>query len=211
MPRIQPFEEHTDDYEDWFVRNKYAYQSEILAIRKLLPVKGNGIEIGVGTGLFAKALGINTGVEPSPKMSALARKRGIDVIDGIAESLPLKENSYDFALMVTTVCFLDDIKKAFNEVRRILKPHGCFIIGFIDRNSTIGKVYQKFKENNVFYRYAEFYSTREILEYLKTSGFREFEFSQTIFKNLDEIHEVEPVEQGYKRGCFVVIKTLNKK
>ena len=43
------------------------FQSEVSAIQQLLPSIGTGIEIGVGTGLFASALGIKEGVEPSKK------------------------------------------------------------------------------------------------------------------------------------------------
>jgi hypothetical protein len=48
-------------------------------VRSLLPAGGYGVEIGVGTGRFAVSLGIAVGVEPSPAMAELARRRGIEV------------------------------------------------------------------------------------------------------------------------------------
>ncbi|GAI25505.1 unnamed protein product [marine sediment metagenome] len=58
MPKTEPFEKYTDRYENWFERNRYVYQSEINAIREILPDFENGIEIGIGSGRFAEPLGI---------------------------------------------------------------------------------------------------------------------------------------------------------
>jgi len=52
--------------------------------------------------------------------------------------------------MVTTVCFLSDIPKAFSEVHRILKPEGETIIGIIDKNSVLGKKYEMEKSESKF-------------------------------------------------------------
>jgi len=106
MAKIKPFEEHSVLYENWFEKNKYVYLSEVEAVKRLLPKNSNGVEIGVGSGRFAAPLGIKSGVEPSPVMSKIARQRGITTVDGSAENLPLRSSSFDFALMVTTVCFL---------------------------------------------------------------------------------------------------------
>jgi hypothetical protein len=56
-----------------------------------LPKSGTGVEIGVGTGRFAEPLGIRVVIEPSKAMRRMAQKRGIEVIDGVAESLPFDD------------------------------------------------------------------------------------------------------------------------
>jgi len=157
MPKVEPFEEYTSQYEDWFERNKFLYESELAAIREQLPERGKGIEIGVGSGRFAAPLGIRLGIEPSHKMRELAQKRGIKVIEGVAEKLPFRDSQFEFALMVTTVCFVDDIQTSFQEAYRVLKPGGYLIIGFIDKESSIGKSYQQRKKKSIFYRIATFY------------------------------------------------------
>ena len=126
----------------------------------------------------------------------------------MAEALPLKDEQFDFALMVTTLCFVDDVELAFQEAWRIIKPGGCFINGVVDRNSFLGKIYQRYKEQNVFYNVAHFYSVDEVVFYLEKAGFQNFSFTQTIFRNLDEITEVEPVKKGYGEGAFVVVKGI---
>lgn len=55
-----------------------------------LPENIKGIEVGLGTGKFAKVLGIKEGVEASNEMAAIALKRGIEVVTGRAENLPIK-------------------------------------------------------------------------------------------------------------------------
>jgi len=206
MPKIEPFERYEGRYEEWFERNRFAYESELLAIRTLLPESGEGIEIGAGSARFAAPLGIKVGVEPSGKMRELARDRGLEVVNGIAEALPFANSKFDFALMVTTICFLDNVEAAFKEAFRILKPDGCLVIGFIDKDSPIGKLYQQHKEDSVFYKLANFYSAEDVIFHLKRAGFKVFNFTQTIFHDLAEIREVEPVKEGYGEGSFVVIK-----
>jgi ubiquinone/menaquinone biosynthesis C-methylase UbiE len=120
MAKIKPFEEYTVRYEDWFERNKFGYRSELQAVRIQLPEKGEGAEIGVGTGRFAAPLGIKHGVEPSAKMREIAKQRGIDVMDGTAEKLPFDDSRFDYLLMVTTICFLDDVLGSLKEAYRVI-------------------------------------------------------------------------------------------
>lgn len=205
MAGIDAFNKNVNRYEQWFVENPFAYISELHAVRALLPANGSGVEIGVGTGRFAGPLGITKGLEPSRSMAELARKKGLEVFAGVAEHLPFRDEEFDFALMVMTVCFLDDMDMAFAEVRRVVKPGGSFVIGFVDRTSPLGKAYQARKDETAFYKDAAFYSVDEILTSLEKAGFRNFSCRQTIFHPLSELSMVEPVEEGRGKGSFVVI------
>jgi SAM-dependent methyltransferase len=209
MSGINSFSENVERYESWFMENPLAYVSEIRAIRELIP-PGNGLEIGVGTGRFAAPLGISKGVEPSRPMAELARKKGIEVAAGVAEHLPYGDAEFDFCLMVTTVCFLDDMALAFREARRVLKPDGAFIIGFVDRESPIGKEYLARKDQNPFYRNAKFYSGPEILRELEAAGFTDPLFRQTLFRPLQELQEAESVKEGHGEGSFAVIRAKKR-
>lgn len=206
MPKIEPFEHHLDQYEAWFEQNPLAYESEVHAIRSLWPVNAHSVEIGVGSGLFAAPLAIQVGVEPSAAMRQKAEERGVTAIEGTAELIPLEDWQFDVALMVTTICFLDDVESAFSEVRRIVKPGGSFIVAFIAADSPIGKLYQQYKDQDVFYRHATFYTVDEVIAHLRKAGFYDLQFCQTLFRPLDQLDSVEPVEEGYGQGSFVVIK-----
>lgn len=206
MPKTAPFQKYVARYEAWFTENRWVYEAELRALKDLLPEKGLSVEIGVGTGRFAEPLGIKIGVEPSSGMRRIAQKRGIQVLEGVAEELPFGNSRFDAAILVTTVCFLDDVNKAFQEAYRILAKQGVLIVGLIDRNSPLGQIYLKHKNKNVFYRYATFFSVDEVVEIMKQSGFEAFAFRQTIFGNLSETDENEPVKDGYGKGSFVVIR-----
>lgn len=205
LPRIQPFEDNFMQYDNWFIKHDAVYRSELKAVRMMLP-GGRGIEIGVGSGRFAGSLGIQFGVEPSGKMRELAQARGINAVEGVAEDLPYPDSQFDFALMVTTICFVDDLELSFREAYRVLKGGGSLVIGFVDRESPLGMLYEKNREKSVFYRSARFYSVKEVILYLEKTGFQDLEFSQTIFKQLNQITDIEPVKTGYGQGSFVVIK-----
>jgi SAM-dependent methyltransferase len=206
MPRISPFEAYADQYESWFEKNRWVYEAELRAVKAMMPEGGSGLEIGVGSGRFAGPLGIRDGVEPSKYMRAFAQRRGIRAVDGVAEDLPYGDSQFDFVLMVTTVCFVDDIGKALMEAYRVLSGSGVLIIGFVDRESKIGKIYLKRQKENVFYREATFFSVAELIECMSYAGFTNLTFSQTIFQNLGETAEDEPVKPGYGDGSFVVIR-----
>jgi ubiquinone/menaquinone biosynthesis C-methylase UbiE len=160
----------------------------------------------MGTGRFAAPLGIKLGIEPSRAMEEVARKKGLEVIHGVAEKLPFQDQEFDFALMVTTVCFLDDIELAFHEAFRVLKPHGAFVIGFVDRNSPIGKSYEERKQDSLFYRDATFYAVDDLVRHLTSAGFKQFSFCQTLFGPVDEMQEPAPVREGHGKGSFVAIR-----
>ena len=206
MPKTQAFDNYSDEYDNWFVNNKYTFQSELNAIKKVIPDQGVGIEIGIGSGIFAEQLGIKEGFEPSEAMRKKAEERGIIVFDAVAENIPFPDECRDFALMITSICFVDDIYKSFGEAYRILKHNGSLIIGFIDKNSPVGKLYLKHKDESLFYKDAIFYGTEELYKILEKSGFKVESTYQTVFGSLEEINEVQEPRHGYGQGSFVVIR-----
>jgi len=206
MAGVNAFDKNVDRYEQWFVDYPLAYVSELRALRELLPTSGRSIEIGVGTGRFAAPLEIKQGIEPSRSMADVARKRGIEIVAGVAEHLPFMDGEFDCALMVTTVCFLDDMDMAFQEVRRVLRAGGSFVIAFVDRESPLGMAYQNRKDKSALYQDATFYSVKEVVSRLEKNGFGSFAFRQTLFHPLPELDEVEPVKEGHGEGSFVVIR-----
>ncbi|MGC8763312.1 MAG: methyltransferase domain-containing protein [Acidobacteriota bacterium] len=206
MPKIEPFERHALAYDAWFDAHPWAFRSEVEALRRFWPEGCEGLEVGVGSGRFAQALGIRLGVEPSPAMRELARGRGIEAVEGTAEALPFEEGRFGGVLMVTTLCFLDDPNRALAECRRVLRPGGLFVAGFVDARSDLGRRYEARRGESRFYGEARFWSVPEVAGALLGAGFSNPAIAQTLFHHPDALREVEAAKPGYGEGAFVVMR-----
>jgi len=197
------FDKHYKRYDRWYDRNRFAYLSELEAVKKAIPKRGRGLEIGVGTGRFAQALGIQTGIDPSKNMVALAKKRGVNVRLGYGEHLPFGNAIFDYAAIIITICFAKDPEGVVKEAYRVLKKKGKIIIGIIDKEGFLGKFYQK--KRSVFYKKANFFSVKEITSLLESAGFSGFSYYQTLYRLPAEIRSVQKAQKGFGRGGFAVI------
>lgn len=199
------FDEHYQEYDRWYERNRFAYLSELEAVKKVLPKKGYGLEIGVGSGRFAEPLGINIGIDSSEKMIGLARARGVNARIGSGEELPFDDATFDYVAIIVTLCFVQDPEKVIAEAARVLRPNGKIIVGIIDKESFLGKFYQE--KESIFYGYATFFTIKEVVLKLKAAGFKAFSYYQTIFNYLDKIDTVQEPQEGCGQGGFVVIQS----
>ncbi len=201
--KIAVFEAHAALYDVWFEKNREVYLAELEVIRALMPSPGSlGLEVGVGSGKFAAPLGVKLGVEPSPQMAARARKLGIEVHEGVAEKLPFDEDRFDFVLMVTTLCFVDDLTQSFREACRVLRPGGSIILGFVDKDSELGRQYEDQRDQSKFYGEATFFSTKEVIEHLQKTGFTQVESKQTLLPG----RPTQTILDGFGEGSFVALR-----
>ena len=190
----------------WYERHKFAYLSELEAIKKVLPdaaKKTRGLEVGVGTGRFASPLSIANGIDPSTEMAKVAQSRGIKIKIGNGENLPYRNEEFDYVLIAITICFVQEPKKVISEAKRVLKNQGKIILAIVDRNSFLGKFYQR--KGSIFYERATFFSVKEMEELLRDNKFGKFSFYQTIFNLPEKVKTVENPLKGYGEGGFVVI------
>ena len=168
---IPIFNKYARDYDNWYVEHADTAEAEVKAVSMLVP-KGLGIEIGVGSGFFAGRVGIPMGLEPALAMAELARDRGVDVVVGIGESMPFRDSSFDYTVVVVTICFLDDPRKTLTEVHRILKQGGRLITCIVPRDSDHGRYYVELgRKGHRFYQVAHFYTVGEVRSILEPLGF----------------------------------------
>ncbi len=201
------FDKYAEDYDNWFEKNKFAYLTELQAIKYFFGNSKNSIEIGAGTGKFAKPLNVGYALEPSSSMLIeLKKNSNLKIVKAVAENIPYKSNSFETALIVTTICFVKDAKKTLKEIHRILKNNGNIIIGFVDKDSPLGAQYQTNKMKSKFYKNAIFYSASEITDLLKQYDFKNIEFIQTLFGDYKTLTEIQIFKKGFGCGNFIVLK-----
>lgn len=92
------------------------------------------LDMGSGWGDFLYQLNANRvnayGVEPSPELGYLSRKRFLlnnmenKVIRAIGENLPFKENTFDFVFSHSVLEHVADPERCLEEMIRVLKPGG---------------------------------------------------------------------------------------
>ena len=98
---------------------------------------GRVLEVAVGTGRnlqFYPPDVTLTGIELSPAMLAIARRRAaelgreIDLRQGDAQALPFDDSSFDTVVCTLSLCTIPDHAKAIAEMARVLRPGGRLLL-----------------------------------------------------------------------------------
>ncbi len=209
---ISPFDELAGEYDSWFDKEgSLIFSIEVQAFETLLPsLPRPWLEIGVGSGRFARALGIATGVDPSISLVKMARQRGINVFLGRGEQDLFGEESLGTVFLIVTLCFLDSPLDVLREANRILMPGGNIVLGLVLQESPWGRFYRrKQAEGHRFYRYARFYSYEEAIKLLAEAGFENGRVISTLFQRPGEVLRKEEPREGYSPDAgFTIITGL---
>ena len=99
------------------------------------------LDVGCGPGLTAQAArrlvgpaGSVVGLDPSAGMLREARKGPCRaVIQGVGEELPFPDGAFDFLSMGYALRHVSDLRVAFGEYRRVLRPGGIVLLLEISR------------------------------------------------------------------------------
>jgi ubiquinone/menaquinone biosynthesis C-methylase UbiE len=102
------------------------------------------LDVGCGPGFFVTELldrvgsdGWVVGLDLSPDMLAVARKRAegypnVEFVQSSATPLPLDDGSFDRALSVQVLEYVEDVPAALAELRRVLRPGGRLVVWDVD-------------------------------------------------------------------------------
>ena len=103
------------------------YRREVVAT-----ASGRVLEVGVGSGLnfplYGKQVETVVGIDPSPRLLAIARRRAdsagvhAEFLLGSATAIPLADSTVDTVVMTWTLCSIPDPLAALREMRRV--EHG---------------------------------------------------------------------------------------
>ena len=95
---------------------------------------GHVLELGVGLGatltLYHHEITSLTTIDPNPRSNARLRRHlrhlpfPVDVREGRAEQLPLKDKTFDSVVTTFALCCVSDLERVAQEIHRVLKPGG---------------------------------------------------------------------------------------
>lgn len=215
MP-YQTFDTHADGYDAWFDREPGAtiFAMEAACLQGLLHrYEKPYLEIGVGSGRFAKALGVEHGVDPALSLLEKAKSRGIKVQKASGENLPFPDGSFGCVLIALTLCFVDDPPSVLHEAWRVLAPGGGLVLGLILKGSPWAESYaRKGREGHPLYSRARFFFMAEAEDLVKSSGFDVLEYRSILFQppGQDLYHSEQPVSGYQESAGFVAIGSSKK-
>lgn len=95
------------------------------------------LEVGVGSGLnlslYGPAVGRVVGLDPSPELLRIARRRAaeafvpVSLVRASAEDIPFADAAFDVIVTTWTLCSIPNPIVALFEMRRVLKPGGRLV------------------------------------------------------------------------------------
>jgi len=146
-------------------------------LNSVFPEGGKVLDIGCGYGHFMDMMKNRgwyvSGIDPSGKTVAAARKRGLDVIEGTIDDLDSDDYSLDAVTMFYVLEHLPDPSGTMNKVFRILKRGGVLFIR-IPHSTPIVRFLSVFRIRNNFYDppfHLYDFSPRTTAELLSRAGF----------------------------------------
>ena len=163
--------------------------------------QGRVLEVAIGTGRnlpYYPADVTVTGIELSPAMLAIARRRaadlGRDVVlrEGDAEHLPCGDASFDTVACALSLCTIPDPAAAIGEMKRVLVPGGRLLL--LDHiASTWPPVYAaQWLFERITIRAAGEHFTRRQLPLVRAAGFQVVETERLKAGTVERIHAVKP-------------------
>jgi SAM-dependent methyltransferase len=132
-------------YEAWYhtPRGHWISDCEFTQLQQLLRPEAGALllDVGCGTGYFSRhfaRIGLSViGIDPDPAALKFAITQGGDIryMQGNALELPFTDNSCDYTVAVTSLCFIEDPMQALREMWRVTRH--TLALGLLNRHSLL--------------------------------------------------------------------------
>ena len=180
------FDQEADRYDAWFdtPAGRTILDAELDALRPLLAgLPEPKLEVGVGTGRVAAALGVSHGLDPAFGPLQHAARRCRFVVQGVGEALPFRDGSFGVVLLMVTLCFVANPSTVLREARRVLQPGGGLLLGLLPAEGAWGRRYRELGEQgHAYYRHARFFGRAELAAMLAAAGLEPVRARSTLWQ-----------------------------
>lgn len=205
------FDEGAAEYDQWY-ENSLVFATELRAIKELrTPLPGPALEVGVGPGRFAMALGTRFGLDPAMAPLRLAAGRRIIGSLGVGEHLPYRNGVFGTVYLLFTLCFAAEPLAVLRECRRVLRAGGHLVIGQVPASGPWGRFLgSKKAAGHPFYRHAIFYEVAETEAWAVQAGFVVTEKRSTLRQPPDQVSGPEASRAGVDAKAGLVLLVCRK-
>jgi SAM-dependent methyltransferase len=156
----------SDNYQAYFeyLKNRsrlgLLYRNFWLYPRICKHLSGRVLDVGCGIGDFVKFRKHTTGTDINPETVKFCKKQELDVIQMDIDRLPFLSGEFDGVLLDNVLEHITSPKSLVEEIYRVLKPSGTFLIGVPGR-----KGYEKDQDHKIYY------DQNKIVETISAYGF----------------------------------------
>lgn len=143
-------------------------------------VKGSVLDVGSGPGrdaLILQKAGLDvTCLDASEEMIKRTKEKGFKSVIADFLDIPFPDNSFDGVWAYTAILHVpkSEVRKAIQEIKRVLKPNGVLGLGLIE-GETEGYIESSGVNRP---RYFAYYNKKEVEELLKEFDFQIFSFDK---------------------------------
>jgi ubiquinone/menaquinone biosynthesis C-methylase UbiE len=217
------FDHWPEKYDQWFQtpigRLVEGYEGQLI-LSLLKPSRGEFIlDAGCGTGVFTAHM-----LEPGARVVGLELSRPMLIrtmfknkgrrflsVQGDMQNLPFADGSFDKAVSVTAMEFIENAKLAVEEMFRVTKPAGIIVVATLNSLSPWAhRRKEAGKKGHPIFRHATFRSPEEIAGLSPVEGIVETAIHFQKTDDLDLAHKIEREgrERGLNTGAFLAARWI---
>jgi ubiquinone/menaquinone biosynthesis C-methylase UbiE len=215
------FDDWPEKYDRWFETSigklVREYESKLI-LDMLQPGPGEHIlDAGCGTGIFthdllaagARVTGLDLSLPMLRRAGNKAAPYPFHMLQGDLRKLPFAGNSFDKAVSVTAIEFIEDAKGAVGELFRITRPGGCIVVANLNSLSPWAVRRKAAAEDgHTLFKHASFRSPEDMASLAPVKGFIK---TAIHFQKNEDPEQVRIIERDgeAKRldtGAFLVVR-----
>ena len=220
------FDHWAEKYDQWFETPMgkliKGYESKLI-LRMLAPEPGELIlDAGCGTGIFtediietgARVVGLELAFDMLRRAVTKCSGQTFQSVIGDIQRLPFADDSFNKAISITAIEFIQDARRAVEELFRVTKPGGCIVVATLNSLSPWA---QRRKEaaqkGHAIFRHAIFRSPDEIKGLSPVEGIVEtvIHFKKNDDPDMARKIEKSGSEKGLNTGAFLAARWLKPK